>query len=136
VNQESVNDIQKLITYCRSAAETLLIEQDEFYPFAAYINNDTNLIPANFYDGDEFPTSDTIIRHTNEYFKKRISLSDIRGFAIAYNTRVKNERYSEFIDAVCIKISHRLNGENISYYLPYKLDQKKIQFYDSWMEDE
>lgn len=126
-------DLQKLINHCYSTAERLLSKQKEFYPFGAYINNAKKLIPTGFYDGDEFPLSETLITGLKNYFVEKIKKKKISAYAITFDTKVTNSKYPDSIDAICIQIFHQ-NSDDINYYFPYKILNKQINFFESWGE--
>lgn len=132
--QENINnDFQELINHCHSAAERLLLEQ-EFYPFGAYTDNEGNLTPVGFHDGDDFPLSNTVINGLRDHFQKRLKNDELRAYAITLDTRVRNEHFPDAIDAVSIRITHRDANESINYYFPYKVEQKRIEFFEGWGE--
>ncbi len=56
-------------------AEKLLMEQNEFYPFGATIDSNEEQTSVGFYEGDEFPTSESIIQGLKSSFEKRIYLA-------------------------------------------------------------
>lgn len=131
---DSKNIVQELINYCHSFAESLLLEQEEFYPFGAYSDNEGELIPVGFYAGDDFPLSNTVIAGLKENFQKRLRDKEIRAYAITSDTRIKNEQFPNTVDAISIQITQRDIDEVINYYFPYKLKQKQIEFLESWKE--
>lgn len=133
--QRNINsDFQELIDYCHSTAERLLLEQEEFYPFGAYLDNKGILTPVGFYNGDEFPLSGTVIIGLQESFQRRLKGEEISAYAITLDTRVKNKQFPDAIDAISIQITHRYSDEAINYYFPYKLRKKQIEFIEGWAE--
>jgi len=133
--QENINnDFQELINHCHSAGERLLLEQEEFYPFGAYIDNEGNLTPVGFHDGDDFPLSNTMITGLREHFQRQLKDEELIAFAITFDTRVRNEQFPDAVDAISIRITHRDADESINYYFPYKVGQKRIEFLECWAE--
>lgn len=53
--------IIELLNYSYSIAKTLLLEQDEFYPFGVSIDYEGNINQRLIHDGDDFPLSDVLI---------------------------------------------------------------------------
>jgi hypothetical protein len=125
------NDFQELINHSHATAERLLLEQEEFYPFGAYLDNEGKLKPVGFYDGDEFPLGETIIKGLDEHFQKQLKAEEIRAYAITLDTRVRNDKFPEAVDAVSIRITHKDTDNIVTYYFPYKLGQKQIEFLES-----
>ena len=128
------NDFQTLTDHCQGMAEMLLIEQGEFYPFAVYLDNGGKLIPADFHYGDDFPLSQTLICNFKSYFDPQISNSKIKAYAIAFDTKVTNDVFPKSINSLAIRIVH-IDSENIvTYYFPYMLSGRRIEFLKGWEE--
>jgi hypothetical protein len=131
---EIQSDIQRLIDHCHSMAEKLLIKQEEFYPFAAYLKNSDELVAAGLYDSDEFPLSRTLIDNFKNHFNLQIKDAEIKAYAIAFDTKITSKDFPESVDAIAIRIVH-ISSENIVvYYFPYKLFENQIKFFEGWGE--
>ncbi|MEO7983854.1 MAG: hypothetical protein ABI688_07215 [Bacteroidota bacterium] len=133
--QENIKkNFQDLINHCLSMAEKLLLDQKEFYPFGAYLNNSGELTPGALYGGDEFPFSTNVITGLKVYFEKQLANQEIKAYAITFDTKVKNQNFPESIEAITIRIAHRDTGSIPNYYFPYKLKECQIEFFESWGE--
>ena len=132
VQNNPENDTERLIGHCHSMAKKLLLEFGEFLPFGAYINNNNELVPTAYYDGDEFPLSETLIKGLKLSFEKKLNATQLLAYAITYDMQVTNEQYPNKIDTLLIKIFHSSTNETIDYYFPYLLQSKKIEFLNSW----
>src|SRR5690349_5014199 len=104
--------IQNLVNYSLEFSEHLLLEFDEFYPFAAKIDQSNKLIPVGFSDNNEFPESQTVIDGLREGLNAELEKTGILAFSIAYDVCVNNEKYPNTIYAIAIRITHqKLEGE-------------------------
>ena len=115
-------------------AEQLLIEQGEFYPLGAYIDLHGKFTYSSFYDGEEFPLSNTVIENLKTHFERQFQADAIRAYAVTYDSRVTSDDFPNSIDCITIYIKHN-DFATTAFYFPYRLGNKKIVFYDHWAED-
>jgi hypothetical protein len=131
------NDFNQLADYCVSMAEYFLKNQNgEFYPFGAYIDNTGQIIPSAISNSDEFPTSEVLITKLKTVFEKRLQGAEIQAYAIAYDSVVKNASYPNKIDAVATRMAHAHSDSVFLFYFPYKLNDGKVEFFESFGEIE
>jgi hypothetical protein len=134
MEEETKAQIQNLVNYSLDFSEHLLLNFEEFYPFAAKINRNNKLIPVGFSDNDEFPESQTVIDGLKDGLNVELDRTEIVVYSIAYDVSVKNEKYTNPIDAIAIRICHQKLESEIIYYYAYLKKSNKINFYDSWGE--
>ncbi len=111
--------VEKLVNHCLDMAEELLIEQGEFYPFGATINNFGELKNVGLFDGDDFPISDVVIEKLKEGFESDIKNGEIQSYAICFDCRASKKTTSEKTDAVAMECYIRHTEQRITYYYPY-----------------
>jgi hypothetical protein len=125
------HDAELLIKYCKQMAVHLLVEQEgEFYPVAGSIDMDGNFNYQALYDGDEFPTSKTLIDDFKTVFEERLAQRGIRAYAIAYDVRIAGQEYPRTLDAIRIYIN-AANNYPAELTFPYLLENGEVRFYNS-----
>ena len=125
-------DKKVLIDYSINMAKVLIKECQEFYPFAATIGIDAELIPLLNYVGNDFPSSVDILLDLTNLLNLQLGKTK-RAYALTYDVLVtKNEKKSY---ALAIKINHVESEEVVIYYFSYVLvNDKNIEILDSWGE--
>lgn len=64
--------IIELLNYSYSIAKTLLLKQDEFYPFGVSIDYEGNINQRLIHNGDDFPLSEVLINTIQEDFDDKL----------------------------------------------------------------
>ena len=133
---ENLSDIQKLIDYSVSFAKTALAKFKEFYPFAAAINNDGELVPVALYEGDEFPDSKDLSTKLELILEKLLEVNKKRAFAVTTDVAVKRSDAENSHDAISIKIKQSGTKEYKVYFFEYNLsNENEVEITQSWRED-
>ena len=133
---ENINDTQKLIDYSVSFAKTALTEFKEFYPFAAAVNSDGELIPFGLYEGDEFPDSKDLSTKLELLLEKQLEDNKKRAFAVTTDVAVKRSDAENSHDAISIKIRQSGTEEYNVYFFEYNLtNENEVEIIRSWRED-
>jgi hypothetical protein len=127
-------DFQELIGYCQSFAEYLLKEQQEFYPFAAYLSPSGELCPVAIYEGDEFPLSENVMTSLEATLEKRKANQELLAYAIAYDCKVTNQDFPESIDAIAVRVVHKEDERQVNYYFPYRVQETGVEILEGWGE--
>ncbi|MDO6389775.1 hypothetical protein Q4E40_06530 [Pontibacter sp. BT731] len=137
MSPEVKSDIEKLISYSVEFAETLLLDSGEYYPFSSKIVTSGELTPVSFFDEEEYPDSQKIINGLTSVFEEALSKKEVRAYCIAYDVRVKNEKYNSATNAILVSIKHEDVEGKLTYYYPYVLgNNKKLVFLEPWGEHE
>jgi hypothetical protein len=137
MSPEVKSDIEKLISYSVEFAETLLLDSGDYYPFGSKISSSGELTPVSFFDEDEYPECQNIINGLSAVFEEALSKKEVRAYCIAYDVRVKNEKFNSPKDAILVSIKHEDVVGKLTYYYPYELsDKKKLEFLEPWGESE
>ncbi len=137
MNPEVQSDIEKLIGYSVDFAENLLLDSGEYYPFGSKLSLSGKFTPVSFFDEEEYPESEKVINGLTTAFEEAFSKKEIRAYCIAYDVRVKNEKFNSSIDAIMIAIKHIDVEGKLIYYYPYELEnKKKLEFLEPWGEHE
>ena len=129
------SDLQSLIDYSLSFAEKLLVEHKEFYPFAVFLNLEKELVPLGVFDGDDRPTSKTVLDSLEDLLHQRRKKEALTAYAITYDAKVKNDDYPEGIDTIVIKIYHKTRAYHSCFYYPYTLNASKVILGASWRDN-
>ena len=133
---EKTNDIQKLIDYSVSLAKTFLADFQEFYPFAAAINYDGELIPITFYEGNEFPDSKDLSKKLELLLEKQLEENKKRTIAVTTDVLVKRPDAKTSHDAISIRIRQSGTKEYKVYFFEYNLSKEnEVEITKSWSED-
>jgi hypothetical protein len=133
---ENNNDIQKLIDYSVSFAKTSLTKFKGFYPFAAAINTDGELIPFGLYEGNDFPDSKDLSTKLEILLEKQLEDNTKRAFAVTTDVFVKRSDDEKSHDSISIKIGQSGIKEYKVYFFEYNLsDENEVEITKSWRED-
>ncbi|TCD12007.1 hypothetical protein EZ449_02975 [Pedobacter frigidisoli] len=130
--QKIDRDKEVLIDYSINMAKVFIRECQEFYPFAATIGIDGELIPLLNYDGNEFSSSVDVLLDLNNLLNSQLGNTK-RAYALAYDVSItKNEKKS---DALAVKIKHLESEEVVIYYFSYVSGaDNNVEILDSWGE--
>lgn len=132
----NIDDIQKLIDYSVRFAKTSLAEFKEFYPFAAAINNNGEIIPIALHEGDEFPECKDLSAKLELLLENQLKNSIKRAFAITSNVVVKRSDDEHSHEAILIKIRQSGTKECKVYFFEYNLfNEKEVEITNSWRDD-
>jgi hypothetical protein len=127
-------DRHKLVDYSIVFAEKLLIEFQEFFPFSATIDLDSNFIPTAFYDGNEHPSSQELFDQLKRLLDGQLNANEKRDYALTYNVSVRKDNRSDATDAIAIQIKHHESASTFTYYFAYRMTEKELEHLDSWGE--
>jgi hypothetical protein len=126
-------DELELINFSLDTIEALVIEFGEYFPIATAIGIHGETIPIHYFDGDDRPSSEDLIKQFVEILDKRINDSEIRSYAIAYDVIVQKNSESKKTDAIAIKIIHNESVESVTYFFAYELTPEgKFEIGESW----
>jgi hypothetical protein len=129
-------EIEQLIESSQKMAEHLLKQQNgEFFPFGFKMDIQGQLSNVGFYDGDEFPLSQTKIDELRKYFENEIKTENTIGYSITFNCFIKRDSDSLKTDAIAIECFSKKSEQKILFYFPYRfISKNQIEFGDSWSE--
>jgi hypothetical protein len=128
-------DIQKLIDYSIEFAKQLLAQFKEFYPFAAAINRDRELVPILLFEGEEFLVSQDFALRLESLLQEQIKISDKRTYAITTDVLVKRHDFNESRDAISIKIKNSQLVTTSQFFFLYNISNENVvEIIDSWNE--
>lgn len=117
---------KKIIDYSLSFAKTLLADFHEFYPFAAAVSNEGELIPITFYDGDEFPGSKDLSRKLEILLEKQLEENKKRAIAVTTDVLVTRPDAKNSHDAISIRIRQSGTKEYKVYFFEYNLSKENV----------
>jgi len=124
-----------LINYSIDFAEKMLNENQEFYPFASTINLCGEHYATALWEGDDHPSSKTLLDNLEIMLEKQINLKEKRAYALVYDVKVQKENSGRIFDAIAIKLRHTEAKEITIYYYAYKMNtQNTIEHLESWAE--
>ena len=127
------DDTQKLIDYAVDFANKLLTDYQEFYPFAATINLNGNIIMESCLDGDDHPLSQDLITIFEPLLDNQLENCERRAYSLTYDVKVQKDDTNYKTDAIAVKIKHAETTDITVYYFAYRLtEQNKVEHLDSW----
>src|SRR6478752_3699621 len=121
--------------YGLAIAKYLLKEQGEFYPIGVYIDGDDKAQQFISLFGDDFPLSSELIKQLEFVFEEKYAKSEIKGYAVLYDSISKRNAESEKLDTVIAKFKHPSLEKLYLYFLPYEKINGDITFHDGWVEN-
>jgi hypothetical protein len=133
---ELPDELARLLDYCQSLANLLLENQGEFYPFGVYINSNGVITQRLFNDGDDYPLSTALIKIIKHDFEQLMAAGITAATAIAYDGKVKNDRFPEPANVIIVRLIMNNLSAAIIYYLPYQLTETGVEYTTGWMETE
>lgn len=99
-------------------ASNFLNKSGEFYPFGSVMKNDDIVEHVAFYDGNEFPRSEDVIKDLINAFYQRALDKEIKASGIVWDAKVLCPDNKKS-DAVVISLEHRDNY-SVTVVYPYK----------------
>jgi len=99
-------------------ASTFLNKNGEFYPFGSVLKIDGQVEQVAFYDGDEFPKSEDVIKNLINVFHQRALNSEIKASGIIWDAKVVCPDNTKS-DAIAISLEH-IDDYCVTVFFPYK----------------
>jgi hypothetical protein len=130
----SKTDILELLDYSISFATKMLTDFQEFFPFAATINEEGFLVPTAYLDSNERPLSNDLINKLELQLERQLSNRESRAYALTFDVKVKPANDTEAKDAIAIRIKHVDQNDINVYYYTYLLTDRNVELIDSWGE--
>lgn len=100
-------------------AEMFLKKNGEFFPFGCVMKNDGTIEQVAFYDGDELPKSEEVIRNLTDTFQQWAKERKIKASGIAWDAKVFCPDNTKS-DAVVMSLEH-LDDYSATVASPYKI---------------
>ena len=114
-------DLDALLNTLYPAAQDLLAEHGEFYPFGASMTPQGDITLAGGHTGQEQPASQAVIDLLEAGFRPRAARGEVRAAGICSNVRVVPPGGSVAVDALHAHLE-RTGGESVDVFLPYRRD--------------
>lgn len=113
------SDLDELLNALLPMAEMLLARHGEFYPIGAIMLSDGEIrhVGAGI-EGDDHPTSQSLIDLLTEAFQKEATEGKLRAAEIGYDALTVPPGKHEKQDAICCGLEHCL-GEAVNVFRPY-----------------
>lgn len=99
-------------------ASMFLNKNGEFYPFGCVMKNDGQIEQVAFYDGDEFPKSEDVIKSLTSVFYQRALKKEVKASGIVWDAKVLCPDNTKS-DAVVISLEHN-DDYSVTVVFPYK----------------
>jgi hypothetical protein len=125
---------ENLLSYSLFFAKQLLQDYQEFYPFAAYLDSEGQLIPIAVFEGNDHPDSETLIGQLLARLSDIKVKNNLTAYAICYDVRVTNDNYPDGTDSLLIKVFHSSDQLTTNFYYPYKISAHEISIDQGWRE--
>jgi hypothetical protein len=123
------SDLDELLNALLPMAEMLLTKHGEFYPIGAIMLSDGEIqhVGAGI-DGDEHPSSQSLIDLLTEGFQREARTGKIRAAGICYDALTVPPGKRQKQDAMCCGLEHCL-GESFDVFRPYaRADDGTFQY--------
>ena len=112
-------DLDALLNTLLPLAKELLAKQGEFFPFAAAMRADGQIVHVAAHDGDEHPASQQVIDNLVRALRPQAEGGAIRAAGICLDARVEPPGQSNKTDAVAMRLEHA-TGEAVQVFVPYR----------------
>lgn len=99
-------------------ASTFLNKNGEFYPFGSVLKQDGLVEQVAFYDGNEFPKSEDVIKNLTNVFYQRALDKEIKASGIVWEAKVLCPDNTKS-NAIVISLEHS-NDYSVTVVYPYK----------------
>ena len=109
---------EELLNSILPHAEVLLEKNHEFYPIGEVLNIDGAVSATAFYDENEFPESNEVIKKLTEVHKELAKQEKILVSGIAWNAGITSNGKNE--DAIIVSLEHK-DGYSVVIGRTYKL---------------
>ena len=117
---EGDDELGMLVGSLVKAAQTLLKNQrGEFFPFAAFVNEDGNIEMLGAETGAAQPISTDLIEFLRGALQAMASQGRIKGSGICVNVGARLPGYPDKVDAICCSIE-RISQQPIDFYVPFR----------------
>jgi hypothetical protein len=114
-------DLNALKSALFPIARKMLTEHAEFFPCAATMKLDGEIVDCSAFNAGEHPSSQHLIETFTGEFRKLASKGEIKAAGICCDVRVATKDRPEKMDAVQFALEH-VNGEAVNVFMPYDVD--------------
>jgi hypothetical protein len=123
------DDLDALVNFLLPFAQQMLGKSDEFFPFAAEVSAEGELVAVGIDSGeDDQPASQEVIDAHIELLRSHAAAGQIRACGVCSDTRVTTPETGQ-TDAVRVALEHR-DAEPLDVYLPYSKGPDAYSFGD------
>lgn len=127
--------IINLLNYSYSMAKALLEEQGEFYPIGVCIDQEGKTMQRlSKDDTEDLPLANVLVDQIQSDFTNSLSAGKITAYSIVYEAIITNQQYPEPTNVLIAKFSGTATNSAGSCFLPYKINDKAVEFLEPWLE--
>jgi len=102
--------------------EDLLTQFGEFYPLAAAINKNDEIVQVGVDVGEEHPPSTKVIAELKAGLKQAALIGDYTCIAIFYDVKVKSQETGQPTDAIAVFAETTKDNTAFNFYYPYSIN--------------
>jgi len=129
-----MEDFEKLLDATFPFIEELLKKYGEFFPVASAIDNNESVSLVGTYDGNEQPSSDTVIADLKLGLIDGVKKDKYKAIAIFYDVRVTDPNTNQKTDAVSVFVEN--DSTACKLFFSYTLTNDRVlTFGESWRND-
>jgi hypothetical protein len=118
----SKKEVERLMNEILPLARRMLREHGEFYPYAACLTRDYDIVYIGSKGTTDRPKSKTIIDALLADLRKRAAIGECRAAAIVFDVRIKSPGSSVKTDAIQVSLDH-VDGYSADVFFPYQLQK-------------
>jgi len=124
---EPNEEIQAVLNFLLPFAERMLVEQGEFYPYAATMATDGEVSAVAAERGGEDPDVGDLLVELHGLLREQAAQRSIRASGIAADVTLTDPDSGETTDAVQIELDHA-DGDAVDVYVPYESGGDGVKF--------
>lgn len=105
-------------------AEEMLEKNGEFFPFAGVVDSKGEIRFIAYWDGNDRPLSEDLIKTYQEKFKEQAAQKEIKASGLVYDAKIFPAGSSVKQDGIIVELDHQ-SDYSVIVYFPYTLDENK-----------
>ena len=122
-------DVELLMNEWISFGKNMLAEHGEFYPYAAALTAEREIVSFAADDGSEHPSSADIISFLKAGLRDRASRNTYIATALFFDVKIDDSNSPGMTDAIAVALDHR-SDYSVTVFFPYKLQDGLPSFGD------
>jgi hypothetical protein len=125
---QPTDEIQELLNVLLPAAERMLAEHGEFYPYAVALDSGGEIAPVRpEVEDEEHPDVTEVLVTLHEDLREQAAEGAIRASGIAADVTLTDPDTGETTDAVQVELDHA-EADPVDIYVPYESQGDGVKF--------
>jgi len=130
---DAKSDAETLMNSALPFAEKMLSKHSEFFPYAAAMKPNGDIVDVAGYDGREQPPSKDLINLLTTELRKDAAAGKYKATAIVYDVRIIPPGKTEPSDAIAVALEHRDSYSTVVLF-PYSLSGATVNIGEPFAE--